>query len=190
VERLLAEIAAAGTGDLSIQARYFLCRIPDVHRLRPDFETAFAMYSALAKDHPAHFLGQLAYAKAALIDICWRASDDQMSSTLDHWWDHSTRMVHPVVRRNFCWQMGDAFHLLGGSYEKALEAYAEAEKLGFSRTDIDGLMLVRRSIFELRTNRHAQAAESIRRYIRTFPRRGDVEHMQRLLASLEEGVQP
>lgn len=169
---LFSAIAATGADDhLGLSSRYFLARIPHVHRASQDLPAALAMYRELAALDSPHPLAQRALVQLALLELFEpRLPVERARERFDRLAARGAALTDPPSIRDFHLVMGDAALRLNLGDGIALGHLLAADRAGIARAITQRDSWVRIAGLASRCGRHDIAADYYNRFLQTFPR--------------------
>lgn len=180
-----ALIAADATDHLGISARYFLARIPQVHRVNPDTAAALALFRELAALDSPHPLAQRAVIQVALLELFEPGvTADEARVRFDRLVARGASLTDPSAVRDFNLVMGDAALRFGFPDEVALGHLIAADRAGIARAATRRDTWVRIAELARRAHRPDIAADYYNRFLKNFPRDARRLLVEQHLASL------
>lgn len=192
-ETLLRALAARGPADdLSIAARYYLARIPHVHRARPDTARALAGYRELAALGSPHPLAQRAVVLAGLLELHEpRISVEERAARHRRVAAAADALADSAARRDLHLVLADVALRQNLGDETVLRHLLAADEAGIARAVTLRDSWLRTAEVARRSGRPEIAVRYYRRFLEQFqsdPRRLAVE--ERLAALLPPPASP
>jgi tetratricopeptide (TPR) repeat protein len=172
-----------------IAACYYMARLEQVHRERPDLDKARGYYAALVRQHPRHFFAQLARLKLAMLALY----DTGRTGTLDQRMPEAREwgggISDPVVLCDYHYMMSRALARIDGREAERLEHLLAMEDTGqVIRTPTRSLMLVEIGEMARAVGRRELAVRAYRQFATDYPRDPRLATILKRLAEL--GGQP
>jgi hypothetical protein len=189
---LEALIAADAHDEVGLRARYFLGRI---RQLQPagdaPMEATPPEFLVLQREHPEHYLAQLAGLKMILHELYAPAAGPAVEQRLQAAEDRGQALLETGLRRDFHLALGDAYLFFGDRREPALRHLAAAVQLGITDSNVRATVLVQVGELARLAGAAEQAAESYRSFLTEFrrdPRRQVVMDRLAEVKAAAEGV--
>lgn len=172
-------IADNPTDDFAIGARYFLARIPHVHRATPDEALALVGYRELAALESPHPLAQRAVVLVAMLELLEpRISEEERFTRFERLAARGATLVDPSALRDFHLVMADMALRYKFDDRITLEHLLAADRAGIVRAVTQRETWLRTAEVARRSGRSDLAIESYRRFLDNFrsdPRRRAVQ---------------
>lgn len=166
-----ALIAAKADDDLGISARYYLARIPQVHRATPDNAAALVLFRELDALNSPHPLAQRAVVQIALIELFEpRLPASEIRSRYDRLAARSATLTEPSALRDFHMVMGDAALRFSLGETLALDHLLAADRAGIARAITQRDTWLRIAELARRTGRTDVSKTYYSKFLDTFPR--------------------
>lgn len=188
-----ALVADDPADDYAIGARYFLARIPHVHRATPDAALALAGYRELAALDSPHPLAQRAVVLVALLELFEPGiSAEERVARFERLSARGAALVDSSARRDFHLVMAEAALRHKFDDRITLEHLLAADRAGIVRAVTQRDTWLRTAEIARRAGRPDVAIASYRRFLENFrsdPRRRAIqEHLAELLPSSASSV--
>lgn len=183
-EKLAALAAAAPNDETGLRARYLLGRLRQLASTDDD-ERGAPELVALVREHPAHYLAQLATIKLAqhrLYAISTASSPAQRLAAAEK---DLAQLTHPELLRDFHLVLGDAYLFFGDQRAAALPHYRAAEALGIPEATVRATVLVQIGELARLENQPDVAIAAYRRFLKNYRRDLRAFEIRQRLAALE-----
>lgn len=169
---IFTEIAAASPPDeLGVNARYFLARIEQIHRVKPDTSTALALYRELAALDSDHPLAQRAVVQLALLELFEPGQPaSEVRARFERLAARGVTLTDPSAIRDFNLVLGDAALRFDLGDTLALDHLLAADRAGIARAITQRDTWLRIAELARRTRRDDVAATYYQRFLENFPR--------------------
>lgn len=182
---LFTQIHSANPDDEpGISSLYFLARIQQFHIHQPDTSKALELYQQLVREHPDHFLAQLAITKIAVIKLYLDANVAGKKRDLAELENFLPLLKDPSLRCNFDYIVGTACIQYRLGDEKAMRYLIEADSLGIPIHKDAANALVRIGNLALRLDRKNIATQYFSRFVSEFPQDQRTYTIREMLAQL------
>ncbi len=166
-----AIVAANATDDLGISSRYYLARIPQIHRATPDTAAALTGFRELAALDSPHPLAQRAVVQVALIELFEPLlSASEVRARYDRLAQRGASLTEPSALRDFHMVMGDAALRFSLGDTLALDHLLAADRAGIARAITKRDTWLRIAELGRRTGRTEVAKTYYAKFLDTFPR--------------------
>lgn len=163
--------AADATDDLGLSARYYLARIPQVHRATPDTAAALALFRELAAIDSPHPLAQRAVVQVALLELYEpRLASAEIRARFAALATRGATLTEPSALRDFHMVMGDAALRFGLGDDLALDHLLAADRAGIARAITQRDTWLRIAELARRTGRTDVSKTYYTKFLDTFPR--------------------
>jgi tetratricopeptide (TPR) repeat protein len=156
--------------DIGISSLYFLARIAQVHEHEPDIAKALTIYEQLVREHPDHFLAQLAIVKISVLKLYTGANVEAKKKALRDIDKMTPLLMEPSLRCEFDYLVGTACIRYRLGDERAMQLLIEADSLGIPIQTAAANARVRIGNLALRLGRKDIAARYFERFIEDSPR--------------------
>jgi hypothetical protein len=191
-DELADSVPASGADDIAISARYFLARIPQVHRSPPvpvearrRFEQLIAATGGLDGNVSVHPLAQRALVEIAIIDLYSAAlPENDLRVRITALAARGAALTDTDARRDLHFTLGDAALRFRLGDELALEHLLAADAAGFSRLTVQASTWVCIAGIAHRTGRHDVAVTYYTKFLDTFVRDSRRRLVEERLATL------
>jgi tetratricopeptide (TPR) repeat protein len=180
--RLLAD--AQPDSDLGIASRYYLARIAQIHRQRPDPSIAHEILQALVSDHPKHPIAQQALVKLALLDLYTAMPAAEHRALLDTYANQVVTLSDAVSKRDLHLLLADTAQRFGYPPQLALHHLVAAEALGLARRVEQANTWIRIGLLAADLDQPELARRFFERFLATFNRDNRRLMIQERLSSL------
>lgn len=169
---IFTEIAAASpTDELGVNARYFLARIEQIHRVKPDTSAALALYRELAALDSDHPLAQRAVVQLALLELFEPGQTaSEVRARFERLAARGVTLTDPSAIRDFNLVLGDAALRFDLGDTLALDHLLAADRAGIARAITQRDTWLRIAELARRTRRDDVAATYYQRFLENFPR--------------------
>lgn len=169
---LFTAIAASNAADhLGISSRYFLARIPQVHRVTPDVSAALVIFRELATLDSPHPLAQHAVVQLALIELFEPGiPPDEIRTRFERLSTRGVSLNEPSAIRDFNLVMGDAALRFKLGDAIALDHLLAGERAGIARAGTRRDTWIRIAELARRTGRTDIATSYYNLFLENFPR--------------------
>lgn len=176
-----------GDDDLGVSSRYYLARIPQLHRVKPDDRAALALYRELAALRSPHPLAQRALVHIALIELFEpRLPADELRTRFADLASRGETLSDPSALRDFHLVMGDAALRFGLGDDTVLEHLLAADRAGLVRATSRRENWIRIAETARIAGRPGIAAAYYRRFLDDSPRDARRLAVKERLASLPQ----
>lgn len=185
-ETTLRELADAGEDDeICILSRYYLGRIAQVHRMKPNPDEALSIYQALLDDHPEHLFAQYGAVKWSITYLGTASTPELRLKRLVEIERQADRLTLPGPAKDLHLFIADACMRYNAGDERALEHLVAASNLGIRKRNLRGDTWVRIGELARRLGRNELALESYGRFVEVFPRDLRTYTIVRTMAEME-----
>lgn len=168
--RLQEVIATATDPELAQAARFYLGRIAQVHRRKPDPAAAQRIFRALMDEHPNAFWGQLAGVKWVTLQIYTAGPAAERAERLARLEATASFFTLPQFAKDYHNIMANAYEALGLSDAKAFEHLAACWRIGIARGIDQGDFLARLGTLAERLGRAEEARRFYGEFLARFQR--------------------
>lgn len=183
---LLQEVAASPADqELALAARFYLGRIAQVHRRKPDPAAAQRLYRALMDEHPASFWAQLAGVKWVTLQIYTAGPATERAARLGELEAMAGFFTLPQFAKDYHNIMANAYEALAISDAKAFEHLAACWRIGIARGIDQGDFLARLGTLAERLGRADEARRFYSEFLARFQRDERRYLIEQRLAALE-----
>jgi hypothetical protein len=166
-----AIVAANATDDLGISSRYFLARIPQVHRATPDNTAALPLFRELAALDSTHPLAQRAVVQLALIELYEpNLPPAEIRARYDRLAARGATLTESSAVRDFNMVMGDAALRFSLGDDLALDHLLAADRAGIARAVTQRDTWLRIAELARRAGRKDVSKTYYTQFLDTFPR--------------------
>ncbi len=169
---LFTAIAASNATDhLGISSRYFLARIPQVHRVNPDVSAALVIFRELSTLDSPHPLAQRAVVQLALIELFEPdIPPDEVRTRFERLATRGASLNEPSAIRDFNLVMGDVALRFKFGEDIALDHLLAGERAGIARAGTRRDTWIRIAELARRTGRTDIATSYYNLFLKNFPR--------------------
>jgi tetratricopeptide (TPR) repeat protein len=185
---LLEEVLSSDSGDdLKAWALYYLARIDQLHRTKPDAEQALRSYRDLIERYPDHIAAQLGFLKSILIRLYANPENRPAAVTLKSLETEARFLQSDFARNQFHTLMADGYLFFEISVESAMEHLLAARALGsFEIIDLgNDYLRIANIAYEL--GRPEIALSHYRRFLEMRPQSTFAYMIRERIAELGEG---
>jgi len=166
-----AIVTANATDDLGISSRYYLARIPQIHRATPDTVAALTGFRELAALESSHPLAQRAVVQVALIELFEpRLPASEIRARYDRLASRGAALTESSAIRDFNLVMGDAVLRFSLGDSLALDHLLAADRAGIARAITRRDTWLRIAELGRRTGRNDVAKTYYAKFLDAFPR--------------------
>jgi tetratricopeptide (TPR) repeat protein len=152
-----------GADEIGIAATYYLARLEQIHRFRPNPQRALALYAELFRQHPHHPLAQSGVVKAALMRLYGGDADFAEIEA------SGRQLTIPEAVRDFHLALADAAGRLNLPAEKQLEHLLVVERVGVAKRKTAADLYVRIAELARESGRAELARQFYGKFLAEFP---------------------
>jgi tetratricopeptide (TPR) repeat protein len=183
LEQLLAEDTE---DEVAIRARYLLGRMRQLHPNGMGAgEVSPPEFLVLLRDHPQHYLAQLAQVKRVLHRLYEWSPQEPAARRLEDAERWGANLHDPRLRSDFHLAMGEAYLFHADQQEPALRHFLAAERLGIPDSNARGTVLVQIGELSRLAGQREEAVRAYRSFLRDFRRDPRMLKIQDRLEELE-----
>lgn len=183
-EELAALVAAEPNDEPGLRARYLLGRLRQLASSDDD-ERGAPELVALAQEHPAHYLAQLAVLKLVQHRLYATSTTLSPGQRLAAAEQALAKVTRPELLRDFHLVLGDAYLFFGDQRATALPHYRAAEGLGIPEATVRATVLVQIGELARLEGQRAVAISAYREFLQDYRRDLRAFEVRKRLAALE-----
>lgn len=174
--------------ETGIAALYYLARLAQLHEAKPNLAEARARFRELAQKHAAHFFGQLAGLKLAVLALYDSDSAASPAARLAEAEAWGKGITIPSIAGDFHWLMAEGILRFSTDHAPAIEHLLVMERIGSAvRDQTRSNLFVTLGELARVSGRRELAARSYRQFLEAFPRDARSGTIRRRLAEVEGG---
>lgn len=159
--------------DYGISAAYFLGRLEQVHRSKPNPQKAESIFRELYERHPEHPLAQVAVVKLAILRLLENHLTPEIRrERFMEVEEMGGGLKYPPAVRDYHLLMSNAYiefcDIPLHNEENALRHLLVVDQIGIARNTIRASMLIRTALLSLKTGNRPQAIHYLERFAKEF----------------------
>lgn len=184
-QQLRGLIAADANDETGIRARYELGRSRQLYHGASGPATENPEFAVLVREHPEHYLAQLAVVKLMLHRLYAVDADEPAKARLAAAESVRGQLNEAGLRGEYHLLLGDAYLFFGDQRAAALRHYREAERIGIHDSSARAQVLVQIGELARLEGDRALAIEAYRKFLADFSRDVRVLTIRRRLEEAE-----
>ncbi len=185
---ILRELSEEADDPYGILARYYLGRIEQIHRAKPDWEKAAAIYRDLHTAHPEHPIAQIGAVKYGILRLSERVPSAVLSSRVAEIERLAGSLDFPAARRDLNLALAQVYLTIFRSDEKALEHLMVAESIGIARLKNRADVWVRIGDLAASLGQREVALQYFQKFVERFQRDSRTYTIGERIRELQQGA--
>lgn len=187
LEATLVDLAQ-GDDEIAALAWYLRARLQQVHRLRPDYPQAAAIYRELAGRHPASHWAQLGLVKLGLLTLHALPEPADPAGRVAAAAALLEGIREPALRRDLHLQIGLAALDFERPLAEVLPHLMAAEAVGGLHGIVAEDLLIQIGELSLRSGQTGPGRDYLQKFLHTYPTNSRRYSVEQRLAGLEAGA--